>query len=85
MTTNVPTTISSRVEQCLRLLDTWKSNDESSSQADDAVSLLRLWATNNFVFTNDRMSLDWRLRHVEVLASVINDLLDEFRSSIPCK
>ncbi len=40
---------------------------------------------NNFVFASDHTSLDWRLRHVEALASVVTDLLDELESSIRSK
>jgi hypothetical protein len=83
---NVPVDISNRAAECLQLLERWKRKDASGlPPAQNAVFLFRLWATNNFVFTNDRMCLDWRLRNIAVLASVIRDLLDSFKTTLSSK
>jgi len=82
----VPAVISGRAEECLGLLETWQRDDLLNiHRAKNAASLFRLWAANNFVFTGDRMSLDWRLRNAAVIASVINGLLDSLKRSLSSK
>ncbi|OQV08585.1 hypothetical protein CLAIMM_12832 [Cladophialophora immunda] len=83
---NIPAEISNRAAECLQLLERWRREDASGlPSAENAVFLFRLWAANNFVFTNDRMCLDWRLRNVAVLASVVRDLLDSFKTALSSK
>lgn len=77
MEPNVPSDISTRAERCIRLFERWQlSNDSKSPEPENSAALFRLWTMNNFVFTQDHMCLDWRLRNTGVIATVVKDLLD---------
>ena len=87
MEPNVPSDISTRAEECLRLFERWHISDDPRPppEAKNSAALFRLWATNNFVFTQNYMSLDWRLRNAGVIATVIQDLLDSLKTSLSRK
>ncbi|KAM7217252.1 hypothetical protein V8F06_007309 [Rhypophila decipiens] len=85
MATNIPNTISTKAGECLDTLQKWARHEADGprlARADEAVLLFRIWATNNFVFTKNRICLDWRLRNVLFLSCAIEDLLDELVDTV---
>ncbi|KAK4207523.1 hypothetical protein QBC37DRAFT_379987 [Rhypophila decipiens] len=83
MASNIPNAISDQAEECLKQLEYWKKVDKQyTSRADDAISLFRIWCIDNFVFTNDEMCLDWRLRNVPVFSASIQSLFEDMLASV---
>ena len=84
-----PEGISKSAEEFLGLLEKWKQLNNPAAQdsqeepaADKMVFYFRLWAANNFVFTNDAMSMDWRLRNAPLLVSVMTHLLARAKDAV---
>jgi hypothetical protein len=79
-------TIANLASNCMTAYDSLlrlkQKRGDDATEVENDLFRFRLWVHNNTVLSQDRDSMDYRLRRAKVPHSVITDLLEELLQSV---